>query len=1021
MKKWSLLTSWILILLISIVPTGYAQLLPPNQPEQDACNALVLCGSSFSSPYSYQGIGSISNLATTPCGSGEDNVVWLKLTVSTTGTMVFNITPVSPQDDYDFAVLDISGTTCSSLSSANVVRCNFNNNNPGSNVNGVIGLNTTSTLQTVAGGTFGSSFCQQINVTASQVYLIMINNFGNYATGGPSSGFTINFAGSTATFNSPPPPHMDSILTPICNYKNEITIKLSAEVKCSSIAANGSDFYLSPSGTIVSAQGINCSGSQGYTDKVKLSFVPALPPGNYTVHAQQGTDGNTLLDLCNNPLPLPDQLNFTVKDLEETVTMTRCQNQLPFVWNGINVTAGGPAAAVAHHTTSYGCDSATTLNLTVLPVYTGSVTVAICSNQLPYIWNGITVTTGGAAVATYTGTRANGCDSIVTLNLNVLPVYTGSVTVNICQDQLPYTWNGITVPAGGTGVATYTGTRINGCDSVVALNLIVHPLYSGTANISICTNQLPYTWNGITVPAGGNGVATYAGTTVFGCDSVVSLNLTVNPVYNGTANVTICSNQLPYTWNGITVPAGGTAVATYTGTGAAGCDSVVVLNLTVKPIYTGSVTETVCSNQLPYTWNGITVPAGGTAVATYTGTGNNGCDSVVTLHLMVTPVVVQNVNMTKCPDQLPFVWNGITVTAGGTAVATYTATSAANCDSITHLNLIVQQATQVPISVEGCSQVVFEGNTYLNNQVLHDTLLYTTGCDSIYRIITITVYPTAPVTISQDTAACGMLVFNGVTYTSDATVHDTLLTSHGCDSIYLVTHITIHSNTPLNLAIDTAACDILPFEGRNYTNDTILVRMYTNQWGCDSLLRTVNVHVEHFELSLSAEPAAIIKGEQVRLSTEGNITYTVLSWHPQSWFPDQHSLIQHIQPDHDETYTVIARSNLGCMDTAEVKVTVDTIIANVFVPNAFSPNGDGLNDRFMPRFFNERGYTVSIFTIHNRWGQEIYNGSGKSDPGWDGTYNQGKPADPGTYFYYLKVLFLNGKQKIMKGDVQLIR
>ncbi len=168
---------------------------------------------------------------------------------------------------------------------------------------------------------------------------------------------------------------------------------------------------------------------------------------------------------------------------------------------------------------------------------------------------------------------------------------------------------------------------------------------------------------------------------------VVSLNLIVKPVYNGTANITICSNQLPYNWNGITVIAGGAAAATYMGLGAVGCDSIVVLNLTVNPIYTGAVTAT--SVQQPASLY----------LERYYGTGRryrsrylyrtraNGCDSIVTLNLNVTPVVVHNVNMTKCPDQLPFVWNGITVTAGGIAVATFTATSAAGCDSIAHLNL----------------------------------------------------------------------------------------------------------------------------------------------------------------------------------------------------------------------------------------------------------------------------------------------------------------------------------------------
>ncbi len=100
--------------------------------------------------------------------------------------------------------------------------------------------------------------------------------------------------------------------------------------------------------------------------------------------------------------------------------------------------------------------------------------------------------------------------------------------------------------------------------------------------------------------------------------------------------------------------------------------------------------------------------------------------------------------------------------------------------------------------------------------------------------------------------------------------------------------------------------------------------MCTSQWSCDSLLRTVNVHVEHFKLNLKADPPAIVNGEYVRLSTEGNVPYNVMAWYPQLWFPDQHLPIQNIQPDRDETYLVIARSYLGCVDSAQVTVTVDT-------------------------------------------------------------------------------------------------
>lgn len=289
-----------------------AQLLPTNQLEQNACDALVLCGNTFTSPYSYQGYGTVMDLATTPCSGGEANSMWIRLNVNTAGSIVFTLTPLVATDDYDFAIVNITGKTCSTFTAADVIRCNYNNNSPGSNVNGAIGLNNTSLLNFVAGGTFGSSFLQQINANAGDVYLIMINNFGYYTGGGgPSSGFTIDFTGSTATFNTPPPPQMVQI-DPECDMSSKITIQLDQNVKCSSIAADGSDFKLTPSGIIASAASINCTGGSGYTNSIELTFASPLPNGFYEVHAQIGSDGNSVLNLCDVGIDLPSKLKFEV-------------------------------------------------------------------------------------------------------------------------------------------------------------------------------------------------------------------------------------------------------------------------------------------------------------------------------------------------------------------------------------------------------------------------------------------------------------------------------------------------------------------------------------------------------------------------------------------------------------------------------------------------------------------------------------------------------------------------------------
>src|SRR5688572_20147994 len=174
-----------------------------------------------------------------------------------------------------------------------------------------------------------------------------------------------------------------------------------------------------------------------------------------------------------------------------------------------------------------------------------------------------------AGTATATLLSATGCDSLVTLTLVVNQNVTGTETITICQNELPSIWNGQTINAAGTATATLVSAA--GCDSVVTLTLVVNPNVTGTETITICQNELPYTWNGQTMNAAGTATATLVSAT--GCDSLVTLTLVVNPNVTGTETITICQNELPYTWNGQTLNAAGTATATLTS--VAGCDSVV--------------------------------------------------------------------------------------------------------------------------------------------------------------------------------------------------------------------------------------------------------------------------------------------------------------------------------------------------------------------------------------------------------------------------------------------------------------
>lgn len=459
-------------LLIFLAPKSFAQLLPPLQPEQDACNALQLCGNAFFSPYSYQGEGLLTDIVATPCSGFENNSMWLKVTVNTAGTIVFTITPVVVADDYDFAIVDGTNTPCNNLASAPIVRCNFNNNQPVFN-NGVVGLNNTSVQPYVGAGVTGNSFLQQITAAAGDVYYIMINNYG--AQGGPSSGFTIDFTGSTATFVGGAPPSFDSIAKK-CSYADSLHVYLNHNIKCPSLQSNGSDFVLvPPAATITSAVGGSCSGSNGYTSDIYLTFSNTLPPGTYALKANTGTDGNTLLDVCNVPQLLSDTITFVVPP---TLSVDPGPDTVTCVNNSYQLNArivGGNYPAY-----TYVWTPATYLSSTTIPNPVSSP-----SNAISYTVTAIPTAMPACSVSK--SVRIDVLQGFDLTNNDTAICYGASVQLNAVGDnRYTYTWtpgtgldnpnipNPVSTPAVAT---TYTVTaRRAGCrDSLQQVTIDVQP------------------------------------------------------------------------------------------------------------------------------------------------------------------------------------------------------------------------------------------------------------------------------------------------------------------------------------------------------------------------------------------------------------------------------------------------------------------------------------------------------------------------------------------------------------------
>ncbi|MEM7106225.1 MAG: gliding motility-associated C-terminal domain-containing protein [Bacteroidota bacterium] len=129
-----------------------------------------------------------------------------------------------------------------------------------------------------------------------------------------------------------------------------------------------------------------------------------------------------------------------------------------------------------------------------------------------------------------------------------------------------------------------------------------------------------------------------------------------------------------------------------------------------------------------------------------------------------------------------------------------------------------------------------------------------------------------------------------------------------------------------------------------------------------------------------------------------------------------------VRPMSTTTYTVQVTDTLGCVATNEITITVDKS-RDVFIPNVFTPNGDGINDNFM--IFGGIGVTqIEVLKIYDRWGELLFEASNfqPNDPffSWNGTL-KGKRLNPSVFVYFAEISFFDGVTIPYKGDVTLLK
>jgi len=471
-----------------------------------------------------------------------------------------------------------------------------------------------------------------------------------------------------------------------------------------------------------------------------------------------------------------------------------------------------------------GCDSTVVIQITVLPVSETALSASICAGGV-YDYNGELITQDG--VYAFVFDAANGCDSIVTLTLTVLPLSNASLSVTLCSG-LFYAFDGQVLTDSGTYTSVATG--LNGCDSTTTLQLTFVMEFVTNLEASICLGE-EYVFNGQILNEDGVYIDTLSA--VGGCDSLVTLTLTILPLSQSVTDATICAGET-YLFNGDLLADAGTY--SFILSGVNGCDSTAVLNLSVLSVQTTSLSITTCANQ-PYLFDGLSLGQSGNYTAVLTST--NGCDSTVMLQLTVLPISSSSFSATICAGDL-YSFDGNALTQTGSYSATFAAVN--GCDS-----LVTLQLTVLTLAQSGTAAVVCEGAPFVyQGQTFSQSGTYTfnfpaaaaNGCDSIETLF-LTIFELIPVTNLLATICSGeSYVFGGETLTASGTYTAELASATGCDSI-VVLQLSVLQSSEVVINAEICAGESYAFQGQVLTDPGVYTVVYSNSNGCDSTIMLV--------------------------------------------------------------------------------------------------------------------------------------------------------------------------------------
>jgi gliding motility-associated-like protein len=294
----------------------------------------------------------------------------------------------------------------------------------------------------------------------------------------------------------------------------------------------------------------------------------------------------------------------------------------------------------------------------------------------------------------------------------------------------------------------------------------------------------------------------------------------------------------------------------------------------------------------------------------------------------------------------------------------------------------------------------FHQFTGANTYVVTQTVTTQTNCTNSFSD-TVRIYGTPHPVITGDTVVCinDVLPLQGtLTVPDTATTWKWDLGSNGSSSAQNVSVKYAQAGT-YKVSLETA-----------------------NKLGCkDNTSKNILVPVTPV-ITVNGNATTIIVGTGTNMPVTYSPEVATYIWTPPTNFSCTDCAVPYADPKFTTKYNVKVTDIYGCSVNQDIMITVVCNGKNYFVPNTFSPNGDGVNDVFMPR--GSSISRVNRMQVFNRWGEIVYEKRdfmvNDASAGWNGTY-KGKPANPDVYIYLIEFVCENASVIPYKGNVTLIR